>query len=103
MKKNKISTLIFPIIFLIISLIFFSYAMKTSEKNIVNNNVLMSENNSDTNILVDKTEISKNNISVEQETNMSVTFKAVILEVHSNSLTTMSIDQEELYNVNIKI
>lgn len=31
MKKNKISILIFPIIFLIISLIFFIYAMKISK------------------------------------------------------------------------
>ena len=101
MKKNKISILIFPIIFLIISLIFFIYSMKTSEKTITNN-ISIIENNSDTNILVDETEISQNNISVEQENNMSVTLKAVILEVHSNRLTVMSIDKEELYNVNTK-
>lgn len=75
--------------------------MKTSEKTITNN-ISISENNSDTNILVDEIKISQNNISIEQETNMSVTLKAVILEVHSTSLTVMSIDKEELYNVNTK-
>ena len=105
MKKNKISILIFPIIFLIISLIFFIYAMKISksdEENNANNKIIaVEENNSGIKDLLDETENTQNDdktLEIEKD-NMVAMLNAVILEVHLNRLPVMSIGNEFLYNV----